>query len=326
MTPRSGRRRRSPSATSWSDAGPAVFFLSDYGTVDEFVGVVHAVVHRLAPGLAVIDLSHRIPPFDIGAGSAMVVRSAPFLGAGVVLAVVDPGVGTGRRGVAIETGGPDTAPRWLVGPDNGLLAAGAAVLGGAIRAISLHARPSTFDGRDVFAPAAAHLATGGDPGALGTEVDPGGLMSPPGSPGGGPVVVAGAWGPELVASVVWIDRFGNVQLDCGPGHLDALGIAIGDTAWVAVAATTDGLLPVRRVEAFGRLGAGALGLMVDANRRIALVMDRASAAERIGLTGAGPGTGGPGQAAPTQPGGALRQVRIIGAPPPWSRTGAAEPG
>ncbi len=324
MTLRTGRRRRGSPAASWSDAGPAVFFLSDYGTADEFVGVVHAVLHRLAPGLAVIDLSHRIPPFDIGAGSAMLVRSAPSLGPGVVLAVVDPGVGTGRRGVAIEIGGPEATPRWVVGPDNGLLAAGAAVLGGAIRAISLHAGPTTFDGRDVFAPAAAHLATGGDPNALGTEVDPGGLSSPPDSTGGGPVVVAGAGGPELVVSVVWIDGFGNVQLDCGPDDLDGLGIAVGDTVWIAAAAATDGPAPARRVEAFGRLGAGALGLMVDANRRIALVMDRASAAERIGLTGAGPGVGGSGRAAPTQPREAFRQVRIVGAPPPRSRIGTVE--
>ena len=81
---------------------PAIYFLSDYGTADEFVGVVHAVLHRHAPGLAVIDLSHQIAPFDVAAGAAMLARCAPYLGAGVVLGVVDPGVGTARRAVAIR--------------------------------------------------------------------------------------------------------------------------------------------------------------------------------------------------------------------------------
>ena len=82
---------------------PAIFFLSDYGTADEFVGVVHAVLHRLAPPVPVIDLSHQVPPFDVTGGAAMLDRCAPYLGSGVVLAVVDPGVGTGRRALALRT-------------------------------------------------------------------------------------------------------------------------------------------------------------------------------------------------------------------------------
>ena len=96
-----------------------MFFLSDYGTADEFVGVVHAVLHRLAPSAPVIDLGHQIPPFDVAAAAALLVRAGPHLGPGVVLAVVDPGVGTDRRGVAVEL--PPGGPTWLVGPDNGLL-------------------------------------------------------------------------------------------------------------------------------------------------------------------------------------------------------------
>ena len=153
-------------------ADPAVFFLSDYGTADEFVGVVHAVLHRRAPGVAVIDLSHQIPPFDVAAGSALLVRAGPHLGAGVVLAVVDPGVGTDRRAVALElASGP---PRWMVGPDNGLLVPLATSSGGVRTAVALDparlgpaAPPGTFDGRDVFAPAAAHLVTGGAAGRSG---------------------------------------------------------------------------------------------------------------------------------------------------------------
>jgi S-adenosyl-L-methionine hydrolase (adenosine-forming) len=101
-----------------------VFFLSDFGTQDEFAGVVHAVIAARAPEATVIDLTHEIPPFDVRAGSHTLVRAVPYLGRGVVLAVVDPGVGTTRRAVALEAARPD-APLYFVGPDNGLLVAAA---------------------------------------------------------------------------------------------------------------------------------------------------------------------------------------------------------
>ena len=187
-------------------AAPAIYFLTDYGTTDEFVGVVHAVLHRLAPRVPVIDLSHQVSPFDVAAGAAMLVRCAPFLGPGVVLAVVDPGVGTARRAVAIGLGGASgkETPTWLVGPDNGLLVPLATTYGDIESMVvidrdspALRPRGSfgpdgsgpTFDGRDVFAPAAAHLLLGGDPMALGTPADPDVTGShrprpPPGRPGG----------------------------------------------------------------------------------------------------------------------------------------------
>ena len=315
---------------------PAVYFLSDYGTEDEFVGVVHAVLQRLAPGLAVIDLAHHLPPFDVGPAADMLVRCAPHLGAGVVLAVVDPGVGTDRRAVAIRvrggTGGdpprtPPTLspgeadqPTWLVGPDNGLLVPMAASLGGVDRLIVLgrpaHPRPGsgqTFDGRDVFAPAAAHLAQGGAPGPLGHDADPASLAAPP-ARGDGPgeaVAVARATGPAVEAGVAWVDRFGNVQLRLVAADLVGIGLAPGATAHVelshpvpgtgggAVGATggdrpsTDRWapparsLPARWVTAFGDLDPGELGLLIDGSGRIALVLDRASAAARLGLAGPG---------------------------------------
>ncbi len=147
---------------------PAIFFLSDYGTADEFVGVVHAVLHRRAAGVTVIDLSHQVPPFDVAAGGSMLARSVPHLGPGVVLAVVDPGVGTGRRAVAVAVtaaaraaamapGSPRPpesshrlGPTWLVGPDNGLLVPAADALGGAVRVIEL--RAGTATGQPGFGP------------------------------------------------------------------------------------------------------------------------------------------------------------------------------
>jgi S-adenosylmethionine hydrolase len=295
---------------SRSASSPAIFFLSDYGTADEFVGVVHAVLHLLAPAALVIDLSHHVTPFDVGAGASLLERSAPYLGSGAVLAVVDPGVGTDRRAVALGVAGP--GPTWLVGPDNGLLIRGAGVLGGVVRAIHLRAgtdRPpgqpgATFDGRDVFAPAAAHLVTGGDPARLGPDIDPAGLVAaePVGVPAAGPVRTAD--GSGLLVAVRWVDRFGNAQLALEPDTLVRLGVAPGGVARVRVRSSAGStgapgpFVSARWVQAFGELGPGELGLLTDANGWVALVLDRSPAATALLI--AGPGTeveisGGPGR-------------------------------
>jgi S-adenosylmethionine hydrolase len=96
-----------------------VTFLSDYGRTDEFVGVVHSVIRALSPDVRVIDLTHDIPPYDVRAGGLTLARSAQYLSAGVVVAVVDPTVGSLRRPIAVEVGDGASV---LVGPDNGLLA------------------------------------------------------------------------------------------------------------------------------------------------------------------------------------------------------------
>ncbi len=288
-------------STETVDAGPAVYFLSDYGTTDEFVGVVHAVLQAQAPAVPVIDLGHQVPPFDVAAGAAMLVRCAPYLGSGVVLAVVDPGVGTDRRGVAVETGGG--GPTWLVGPDNGLLLPLAGARGGVSRAIAL--RPPTadaggptptvartFDGRDLFAPAAAHLVTGEPPMELGNEVDPASLAPgvaerrPDEHPGGSPKE------GQAATAVTWIDRFGNVQLGIGPDAIEALGVRRGGRVRITVPGPSEiagaGQVgrparsePARWVDAFGDLEAGELGLLVDSNGRMAIVLCRASVADHL---------------------------------------------
>ena len=156
-----------------------VSFLSDYGHSDEFVGVCKSVMLSLAPDLQIIDITHDLPVHDVRAGALTLVRAAQYLpDGGIVLAVVDPGVGTDRRLVAVEV-----EHGILLGPDNGLLAPAVAILGGAQRVVSLtsteHQLPApgpTFAGRDVLAPAAAHLAAGVDPSELGDEVDAAGLV------------------------------------------------------------------------------------------------------------------------------------------------------
>lgn len=273
---------------------PAIFFLSDYGLVDEFAGVVRAVLQREAPGVPVVDLTHQVPSFDVAAGARALERAAPHLGPGVVLAVVDPGVGSGRRGVALEVG-TDVGPRWMVGPDNGLLLPAAHLLGGVRRGQAL-AGASTFDGRDVFAPTAAHLVGGGAPEDLGLPVDVGGLVALPDSP-----VTVSVTDGVLTTSVTWVDGYGNVQLAGDLRAWDQLGVTPGAIVLVDLDPGPTGgrrglealgrpVRPARArpVPSFSALDPGELGLVIDANGHHALVLDRASAASALGV--AGPGT------------------------------------
>ena len=196
----------------------------------------------------------------------------------MVLAVVDPGVGTDRRAVAVEVGGGESV---LVGPDNGLLAPAVAMVGGADRAVSLTdpvwhlpAPGSTFDGRDVFAPVAAHLATGVDLGEMGDPIQPAGLLP-------GVLPVAAIESDGLHAEVLWVDRFGNLQLNVDPGELDAL--EAGDRYRVRVA---ERVFPAQRVSAYDDVPTGGLGVLVDSWGMVSLVVARASAAADLGI-GAG---------------------------------------
>ena len=157
-----------------------VSLLTDYGWEDEFVGVVKSVLRDLAPHATAIDLTHGVRPFDVRGGSLALARAIPYVAEGVVVAVVDPGVGTARRAVAVEVAGGAGV---LVGPDNGLLAPAVAIAGGAERAVELvnpryqlEAPGSTFAGRDVFAPAAAHLCNEVDLSDLGRAIDPYALL------------------------------------------------------------------------------------------------------------------------------------------------------
>ena len=252
-----------------------ISFLSDYGIDDEFVGVVHSVLRSIAPHAVIVDITHGIAAHDVRAGGLALARSAQYLCPGVVLAVVDPGVGTDRRAVAIEVGNGEAV---LVGPDNGLLAPAVAMVGGADRAVSLTdpawhlpTPGSTFDGRDIFAPVAAHLANGVDLAELGDQIQPAGLF-----PGVLPVAVAEVDG--LHAEVLWIDRFGNIQLNVGPEELDGLGP--GDRFGIRLA---DRLVPAQRVLAYDDVPAGGLGVLVDSCGLVSVVAARASAAADLGL-------------------------------------------
>jgi S-adenosyl-L-methionine hydrolase (adenosine-forming) len=262
---------------STSSRKGSIFLLTDFGNSDEFAGVLRAVAVRDAPDATVVDISHEVSPFDVRAGALMLERSVPHLGSGVVVTVVDPGVGSDRRAVAVSvrsTGGPG----FLVGPDNGVLSFAIEVLGGADAVVALpHARwrpdaGATFDGRDVFVPAATRLWSGVALAELGTRIDPATLVRLP------PPQLKVLPG-ELKAEVLWVDRFGNVQLAGGPSDLEAAGL--GQQLWVSCSdsSTTRHKANPHAVKTSSSFDVGdALGLITDSNARLALVRQRGSAA------------------------------------------------
>jgi S-adenosylmethionine hydrolase len=251
-----------------------ITFLSDYGRTDEFVGVVHSVIRCIAPEVVVIDLTHDVAPHDVRGGGLLLARSAQYLAPGIVLAVVDPGVGTDRRGIAIEVGGGQS---YLVGPDNGLLAPAVSMVGGADRAVALtsedHQLPSpgpTFAGRDVFAPAAAHLALGVDLYDLGEPVDPITLLP-------GLLPVSREEDGELIGEVLWVDRFGNAQLNIDPDEIAGWGervrLRAGERTRIATRAAT-----------YAELTVGVVGHVVDSYGMLSIAVDRGSAADELHVT------------------------------------------
>jgi S-adenosylmethionine hydrolase len=254
---------------------PTVSFLSDYGYADEFVGVCKAVMLGLAPELTIVDISHEIPPHDVRAGALTLVRAVQYLPDGMVLAVVDPGVGTERRAIAVET-----ESGILLGPDNGLLAPAVAMIGGATRVVSLTneeyqlATPGpTFAGRDVLAPAAGFLASGVPITELGEEVDPVTLTP-------GLVPLPNVEHGTLVGEVWWVDRFGNCQLNVDPDELAALGVGPGAHLEVRFGGTAR---QARWVHTYADAKPSELVVLVDSYGLIALALDRKSAAADCGL-------------------------------------------
>src|SRR2546421_1272866 len=190
---------------------------TDYGLSDGFAGVLHGVIATQAPWVRVVDVTHQVPPGDVSRGAAVLAQAVGYFPPAVHVGVVDPGVGTARRAVAIET------PRGLlVGPDNGMLTGAADVLGGVVSVVRLansswfRAQVSnTFHGRDVFAPVAARLAAGVPLADAGPPLDPATLVRLP-----EPVVQVGDG--YLEAEVLTVDRFGNVQLAAPGSALDGL--------------------------------------------------------------------------------------------------------
>lgn len=253
-----------------------ISFLSDFGLEDEFVGVVHGVLAKLAPSSRVIDVGHRFPRGNVKTAALALTRAVQYLPEGVCLAVVDPGVGTDRKAIVAET-------PWgtFVGPDNGLLSPAVAMVGGATKIVSIEnpeamipSPGQTFHGRDVFAPAAALLASGEaeidelGPEVSGEEIVP--LLLPLTEVEGG-TVSGEAW---------WVDTFGNVQTNIAPEDAAVLGLGPGDTVTVKVGST---LHPVPWVASYGDVREGEVLVHVDSVGLLALAVRGGRADEELNL-------------------------------------------
>jgi S-adenosylmethionine hydrolase len=232
------------------------------------------VIKQIAPDADVIDITHGIPPQHVLQGALVLANTLPYMPVGVHMAVVDPGVGGPRKALAVRGGDG----RFYVGPDNGLLLVAADRLGGLEEAVELTNRDfmlepvsRTFHGRDIFAPAAAHLALGVGLGELGEGVDPAKLERLE-------VPEPQIGTSRIRATVLYIDRYGNVQLNLTSDHLESAGIVPGtqveiQAGWervYAVAART-----------FADVRSGDIVLYEDAYRNVALAINHGSAAQML---------------------------------------------
>jgi S-adenosylmethionine hydrolase len=257
---------------------PVVSFLTDYGLRDGFVGVCHGVIARGCPDARVIDLTHEIPPQDVHSGALVLASSIEYLPDGAVhLAVVDPGVGTGRRAIAVI----NQAGARFVGPDNGLLEPAVSGGGGAAEVVDIGRSPFapaavslTFHGRDLFAPVAAALAAGRSIAEVGEPIEPASLVALERTR-------ASRRDRTLVAHVQYVDQFGNLQLDADQRDIAWVTVAgpveVSSTAWDRPA------LAVSHGATFADVATGEMVLYEDAHRRPAIAVNRGSAAERLGL-------------------------------------------
>jgi S-adenosylmethionine hydrolase len=237
----------------------------------------------MAPHVRITDITHGVPAFDVRAGSLALARAIQYVPPGIVIAVVDPGVGTSRRAIAIEV---SDGRGVLMGPDNGLLASAAAMAGGAERVFELsnamlhiEAPGTTFAGRDIFAPVAGFLCNGGAIEEIGEQIDSASVM-----PGLVPIPTNethATYGDGVRCEVTWVDVYGNCQLNIGPEDLVHLGpilrLVIGEDVRSA-----------RMTSHFADIDGGAIGAVTDSYGMVALAVDRGSAAEVLRV-GAGDG-------------------------------------
>jgi hypothetical protein len=256
-----------------------ITFLSDYGQLDEFVGVCHGVIARRCPSARIIDITHQIPPQDVRTGALVLADALPFMDAGVHLAVVDPDVGGvgahARRALALRTAAED---RILVGPDNGLLMTAAERFGGVAEAVEIsHSQERlepvsrTFHGRDIFAPVAAALAAAEPLADVGEELAVGELRRLE-------LPVAHVLEGTLTAHVLRTDHFGNLILDASPAQLRDTGVPPGGALSVEVCGR---VFQARHAGTFSDGSPGELIVYEDATGTIALAVNRGSAAERL---------------------------------------------
>ena len=252
-----------------------ITFSSDFGMREEWVGAVKGIILSIAPSAVIVDISHEIPPFDIGKGAFVLAAALPHMPPGVHLAVVDPGVGTERPAVALAVARGD----FLVGPDNGLLIPAAERLGGTTKAYFLQNSDffrapvhPTFHARDIFAPVAAHLSLGVDPAEMGSPMDPDNLVPAP-------------WGRAregegaVYSTIIDVDRFGSLRLNAYPEQVRSLGYGEGDTVMLGVGEEE---MEAALVPTFGEVAMGETLLYEDSSGVMAAGVNGGSLAGRTG--------------------------------------------
>ncbi len=255
-----------------------VVFLSDFGLQDEFVGICHGVIARIAPHARVIDLTHGVPPQDVRRGAILLARAVGYVpDDAVFLAIVDPDVGSSRRAVALTT----SAGAMLVGPDNGVLSLAWPALGRVTAAhvieaqeYRLHPTSATFHARDVFAPAAAYLANGLPIEALGPAIP---FMSLEAVTVPAAQTVPG----ELRATVIGVDAFGNVELSGTRDDEEAAGLTGAEMLTVVVG---EKIWSLPRRGTFADVEPGEPAMLLDSSGWLTIVVNRGNAAATFGLT------------------------------------------
>ena len=254
-----------------------VTLLTDYGRDDDFVGVCHGVIRSIAPDAEIVDVTHGIPRYAVRTGAIVMRNTLPFMPVGVHVAVVDPQVGTERRAVALQCGDG----RVLVGPDNGLLSLAWESAGGVERAIDVTRSPqrlepvsATFHGRDIFAPVAAHLASGLEPAESGEPIDPSTLTR---------VELPRPYAEDgtVVAHALIVDRFGNAGLNVSHDEVVGSGLTLGATVEVEVRGER---YLATYASTFADVTPGELIVYEDAYRTLAVAINRGDAAGTLGVT------------------------------------------
>jgi S-adenosylmethionine hydrolase len=250
-------------------------FLTDFGLADGFVAACHGVAARIAPSVRIIDITHLVPPGDVRRGAAVLAQTVTAMPPAVHVAVVDPGVGTARRAIAVSTG-----ESILVGPDNGLLSWAVNELGGVAAAFALtndklwnHPVSPTFHGRDIFMPVAAHLTTGTTLEQAGTRIDAEDLVTLP-------APTSRMLEGEAEGEVLSVDRFGNIQLSIPSVTASALGIAIGSQVIIRYNRRE---ITAPYLVTFGAAAPGELIAFTDSAGLISLAVASGSAAEKLSL-------------------------------------------
>jgi S-adenosyl-L-methionine hydrolase (adenosine-forming) len=254
-----------------------ITFLTDFGLQDDFVGTCHGVMKKIAPDVEIIDITHGIPPQGVLQGALTLANTLPFMPEGVHLAVVDPGVGGARRALALR----DASGRVHVGPDNGLLIPAAEKCGGIAEVheltnpeYALESVSRTFHGRDLFAPAAAHLALGVELAALGPPLAPDALARLD-------LPEAEIGTSRIRCTVLSVDRFGNVGLNLDRSHFEQVGIVPGTRVEVQVGPERYYATAART---FADARPGDIILYEDAYRNLSIAISGGNAAAMFGLS------------------------------------------